>query len=140
MPLSNFITRANSIYCSLWLEVARRLKATKDLASQILERPEDFFAAAEDADKQAMQTVIGRHIKNLDRQTERTDELADQTNVHISLIFNISTLQDTKAAIEESKAANALALSLRRVIILTFVYLPLTLASVSTILGKRSLL
>lgn len=52
----------------------------------------------------------------------------------VEQIFNIATLQDTRAAVEESRAANRLASSIRRVTFLTFIYLPLTLAAVSVIL------
>lgn len=63
--------------------------------------------------------------------TVRTIELTSQTNVLISLLFNIATLQDTRATIEESKATNRLASSIKRLTVLTFVYLPLSLAAVS---------
>ena len=48
-------------------------------------------------------------------------------------IFNITTMQDTRASIAESKSANALAASIRRITVLTFVYLPLTLAAVCSL-------
>ena len=67
----------------------------------------------------------------LDDHLTRCKELAEQTNVLISLIFNIATLQDTRAAVEESKAANNLSASIRRVTLLAFFYLPLTLSTVS---------
>jgi len=79
----------------------------------------------------AVRSLLNRKIKILDDQISRCNELAEQTNVLISLIFNIATLQDTKAAVEESRAANTLASNIRRVTMLTFIYLPLTLASVS---------
>lgn len=50
---------------------------------------------------------------------------------NILQIFNITTLQDTRAAVEEGKAASAFAASIHRITSLTFVYLPLTLAAVS---------
>jgi hypothetical protein len=79
----------------------------------------------------AIEGYLGKQIMILEDHISRCNELAEQTNVLISLIFNIATLQDTRAAIEESKAANVLAASIRRVTMLTFVYLPLTLAAVS---------
>jgi hypothetical protein len=82
----------------------------------------------------AIEAYLGKQIKLVDNHIDRCNELAEQTNVLISLIFNIATLQDTKAAVEESKAANAFAASIRRVTMLTFVYLPLTLASVRLML------
>ena len=82
----------------------------------------------------AIEGYLSKQTKILDDQINQCNELAEQTNVLISLIFNIATLQDTRAAVEESKAANAFAASIRRVTMLTFIYLPLTLASVRTVL------
>jgi hypothetical protein len=87
----------------------------------------------------AIEAYLRKQIKLVDDHIDRCNELAGQTNVLISLIFNIATLQDTKAAVEESKAANAFAASIRRVTVLTFIYLPLTLASVSILLRARTL-
>jgi hypothetical protein len=115
---------------SLWPHVRRRLAATKDLAEQMMIHP--FFATFdEDFRASALSKYLVRKLKVIDDQTSRCNELADQTNLLISLIFNIATLQDAKAAVEETKAANTLASSIRRVTMLTFIYLPLTLASVS---------
>jgi hypothetical protein len=91
-----------------------------------------FFEDLNGSDgRPAVRPLLSRKIKILDDQISRCNDLAEQTNVLISLIFNIATLQDTRAAVEEAKAANALASSIRRVTMLTFIYLPLTLASVS---------
>lgn len=79
----------------------------------------------------AIEAYLNTQIKILDDHMTRCNELADQTNVLISLIFNIATLQDTRAAVEQSKTANVFAASIHRVTVLTFVYLPLTLAAVS---------
>ena len=93
---------------------------------------------------------VGKYPLLLDDYLTRTQELAKQTEVLISLvrslhvitgqdarnclpcqqIFNIATLQDARAAVEEAKAANTLAASIQRVTILTFFYLPITLAAV----------
>lgn len=81
----------------------------------------------------AIESYLGKQIKMFEDHISRCNELAEQTNVLISLIFNIATLQDTRAAVEESKAANASAASIRRITMLTFVYLPLSLISVSII-------
>lgn len=81
----------------------------------------------------AIEGYLGKQIKMFEDHISRCNELAEQTNVLISLIFNIATLQDTRAAVEESKAANAFAASIRRITMLTFVYLPLSLVSVSII-------
>jgi Mg2+ and Co2+ transporter CorA len=113
----------------LWAQVRRRLVAAKDLAEQMVEHP--FFRSINGLDDtHVVRSLLSKRLKILDDQIGRCNELAEQTNVLISLIFNIATLQDTKAAVEESKAANTLASSIRRVTMLTFIYLPLTLASV----------
>ncbi|KAF2819039.1 hypothetical protein CC86DRAFT_413415 [Ophiobolus disseminans] len=112
----------------LWVQVRRRLSAAKDLSEQLLDHP--FFKNINNFDnRSAVRALMTREVRVLDDQISRCNEMAEQTNVLISLIFNIATLQDTKAAVEESKAANALASSIRRVTMLTFIYLPLTLAS-----------
>ncbi|KAI8937143.1 hypothetical protein NX059_006357 [Plenodomus lindquistii] len=118
----------------LWVQVRRRLIAAKDLAAQMIEHP--FFAIIGGFNGRiAIESYLNKQIKIVDDQITTCKEIADQTNVLISLIFNIATLQDTRAAVEESKAANAFAASIRRVTMLTFVYLPLTLAS--SILGMN---
>lgn len=71
----------------------------------------------------AVEATLRRKIRTLDDHISRCNELADETKVLISLIYNISTLQETKAA-------NNFAASIRRVTMLTFIYLPLSLASV----------
>jgi putative lipase involved disintegration of autophagic bodies len=98
--------------------VRRRLAATKDLAEQMMSHP--FFATFdEDTRASALTKYLVRKLKVIDDQTRRCNELADQTTLLISLIFNIATLQDAKAAVEETKAANTLASSIRRVTMLT---------------------
>ncbi|KAF1841972.1 uncharacterized protein K460DRAFT_369988 [Cucurbitaria berberidis CBS 394.84] len=112
----------------LWVQVRRRLITAKDLTEQMIEHP--FFASIGGYDGRiAIKGYLSKQTKILDDHISRCNELAEQTNVLISLIFNIATLQDTRAAVEESKADNAFAASIRRVTMLTFVYLPLTLAS-----------
>ncbi|KAF1947878.1 hypothetical protein EJ02DRAFT_7504 [Clathrospora elynae] len=127
----------------LWVQVRRRLIAAKDLVAQMVEHP--FFASVGGYNGRiAIEGYLRKQTKILDDHINRCNELAEQTNVLISLIFNIATLQDTRAAIEESKAANAFAASIRRITVLTFVYLPLTLASsilgmnITQITGERS--
>ncbi|KAM0493556.1 hypothetical protein ACHAP8_009192 [Fusarium lateritium] len=54
----------------------------------------------------------------------------DEAEQHLQhIIFNLATFTDTAAAIQESKAANYLAASIRRVAMLTFFYLPLQVAA-----------
>lgn len=69
-----------------------------------------FHSIADYNGRIAIEGYLGKQIKMVDGHISRCNELAEQTNVLISLIFNIATLQDTKAAIEESKAANVLLL------------------------------
>jgi hypothetical protein len=105
------------------------LIAAKDLVAQILEHP--FLASIAGYNGRiAIEGYLKKQAKTLDDHISQCKELAEQNNVLISLIFNIATLQDTRAAVEESKAANVFAASIRRVTMLTFVYLPLTLTSV----------
>ncbi|KAH9871761.1 hypothetical protein J1614_006017 [Plenodomus biglobosus] len=121
----------------LWVQVRRCLTAAKDLVAQMIEHP--FFAVIAGFDGRiAIESYLRKHVKIIDDQITQCNEIAEQTNVLISLIFNIATLQDTRAAVEESKAANAFAASVRRVTMLTFVYLPLTLAAVSFVPDHKS--
>jgi hypothetical protein len=104
--------------------------ATKDTVTHLIEHP--FFKSINGFNgRVAIEEYLNKQVKVLDDHLTRCKELAEQTNVLISLIFNIATLQDTRAAVEESKAANNLSASIRRVTLLTFFYLPLTLSAVS---------
>jgi hypothetical protein len=106
------------------------LIAAKDLNEQMIVQP--FFADIDGKGNiTAVKALLRRKVKIIDDQIGRCNELAKQTNVLIGLIFNIATLQDTIAAVEESCAANVLAESVRRVTVLPFVHSPLTLALVS---------
>lgn len=51
-------------------------------------------------------------------------------------IFQLASFTDTAVAIQETKAANSLAASIRRVALLTFSYLPLQVAAVSLYLCR----
>lgn len=129
-------TRSLHHLLPLWVQVRRRLIAAKDLAEQLTSHP--FFLSVNGMDNSAaVRSRLARKIKIIEDHIGRCNELAEQTNVLISLIFNIATLQDARAAIEESKAANTLARSIKRVTVLTFVYLPLTLGSVSYVSTTR---
>ena len=130
----------------LWVESRRRIITAKDTAQQMSIHP--FFIAAHA--QNSIKSYLAKTTGALEDHVSRTHELTNQTNILISLvsghgwrllifiykeqIFNIATLQDTRAAVEESRAANELASSIRRVTLLTFIYLPLTLAAVSIIL------
>lgn len=113
----------------LWIQVRRRLVCIKDLAGQMLAHP--FFADINGhSGRVAMEGYLTKQVNIVEDHITRTKELEEQTSVLISLIFNISTLQDTRAAVEEGRLANAFTASIRRVTVLTFVYLPLMLAAV----------
>jgi hypothetical protein len=108
------------------------------VAEQMIKHP--FFASINGMNgRAALEAVLTPHINELESQITFCNDLTQQTNDLINLIFSISQLQETRAAIEESKAANALASSIRRVTMLTFIYLPLTLAAVSRFASLPSL-
>ncbi|KAF9697138.1 hypothetical protein EKO04_004929 [Ascochyta lentis] len=116
----------------LWTRVRRHLTAIKDLIAQVLQH-EISYSNPNLEDRTQLYYV--KRLQVVDDHISRCNDAAAQTNNLISLIFNIATLQESRAAVEESKAANAFAGSIRRVTMLTFVYLPLTLAS--SILGMN---
>ncbi|KIW71461.1 hypothetical protein PV04_03626 [Phialophora macrospora] len=110
----------------LWVQVRRRLVATRDVAKQMIVHP--YFTSKDG--QQAFEAYLNKCMNTVEDQITRSKELTEETSNLISLIFNITTMQDTRATIAESKAANAFAASIRRITVLTFVYLPLTLAAV----------
>ncbi|KAF3106862.1 hypothetical protein TWF103_005947 [Orbilia oligospora] len=82
----------------------------------------------------------------LEDNVERLDSLPEKTKALNSLLrhvddvmfdagFNLANLRDSRAAVEEARAANAVATSLQCITSLTFVYLPITLAA--TIYGMN---
>lgn len=113
----------------LWTHVRRHLTAISSLIAQVLQHEISLTI-----EQGRTEQYYVKSLQVVDDQLSRCSDLATQTNNLISLIFNIATLQESRAAVEESKAANRFASSIQRVTILTFVYLPLTLASVCFIL------
>ncbi|KAM0802622.1 hypothetical protein BDR22DRAFT_971259 [Usnea florida] len=109
----------------LFSESRRRIFAAKDVTQQMLDHP--FFTSVNA--HHSMTAYLQKTMAALDEYKTRSLELSEQTNNLISLIFNIATLQDTRVAVEESRAANILAASIRRVTVLTFIYLPLMLSA-----------
>lgn len=109
----------------LWTRVRRHLTAISSLIAQVQQH--DISDAGY---KRSTEQYYVKSLQVVDDQLGRCSDLVTQTNNLISLIFNLATLQESRAAVEESKAANRFASSIQRVTILTFVYLPLTLASV----------
>ena len=133
----------------LFSESRRRILAAKDVTQQMLDHA--FFTSVNA--HHSMTAYLQKRMAALDEYKTRSLELSEQTNNLISLvccatkssciqtnherrtkdllqIFNIATLQDTRVAVEESRAANILAASIRRVTVLTFIYLPLMLSAV----------
>ncbi|KAF3050215.1 hypothetical protein E8E11_009300 [Didymella keratinophila] len=111
-----------------WAQARRRIVTTKELLMHITEHT-DFTSIYGFKGRIVNESYFSKRINHLDARIARCDELEDQTKTLISLIFNLATLRDTKKTIEETAAANALAASVRRVTMLGFIYLPLTLAS-----------
>ncbi|KAJ9612460.1 hypothetical protein H2200_004057 [Cladophialophora chaetospira] len=109
----------------LWAQVRRRLVAARDLAKQMIVHPYFISMNAQEA----FEPYLKKCMNVIEEQIDRSAELTEETNNLISLIFIITTMQDTRATIAESRAANAFAASIRRITVLTFVYLPLTLAA-----------
>ncbi|KAL8796588.1 MAG: hypothetical protein Q9182_007333 [Xanthomendoza sp. 2 TL-2023] len=97
----------------LFGESRRRISGAKDAIQQMQDHP--FFTTVR-AHK-SMAAYLQKTTAALDDYNTRSLELSEQTNNLISLIFNIATLQDTRVAVEESRAANVLAASIRRVTI-----------------------
>ncbi|KAF1355615.1 hypothetical protein EJ07DRAFT_181948 [Lizonia empirigonia] len=116
----------------VWTTVRRHLTAIKDLIAQILQHEISYSIRSE---REQTQIYYIKRLQVIDDHINRCNDAAAQTNNLISLVFNIATLQESRAAVEESKAANAFAGSIRRVTMLTFIYLPLKLAS--SILGMN---
>ncbi|POS78624.1 hypothetical protein DHEL01_v202973 [Diaporthe helianthi] len=109
----------------LWKEVRRRIVGAKDAARQMIYHP--FFATS--GGVQSIESYLGKIIATFDDLEKRTEELDANTNILINLIFNLATFNDTAVAIQETKAANSLARSIRRVAMLTFFYLPLQISA-----------
>ena len=109
----------------MWAHAGRRINAAKDLNTSMCSHL--FFVINQM--HEAFRHYLGKCNLVLDECTSRCDALTVQTQNVINLIFNIATLQDTRASVEQSTAANAFAASIRRVTVLTFIYLPLMLVA-----------
>ncbi|KAF3188881.1 hypothetical protein TWF225_003256 [Orbilia oligospora] len=115
----------------LWREARRRVFAVQTLTRDIVTHP---FIVAEGL-RESMEVSLRKSRGMFEYQVDTIDDLVEKTKVHISLIFNIATLYDSRAALEESKAANKFASSVQKITSLTFVYLPIALAA--SILGMN---
>ncbi|KAH7304761.1 hypothetical protein B0I35DRAFT_444865 [Stachybotrys elegans] len=110
--------------CSKWTQVRHRISAAKDVARQLTTHP--FFG--QDG-AETMESLLGKMIAGFDQQVKRIEEIDDYTKSLISMVFSLATFSDTAASIQETKVANELAASLRRVAMLTFFYLPLQVSA-----------
>lgn len=109
----------------MWTAARRRITAAKDLNTSMSSHP--HFVKNEM--HESMSHYLSKCNQVLDECMYRCDALTTQTENIINLIFNIATLQDTRASVEQSIAANTSAASIRRVTLLTFIYLPLMLVA-----------
>ncbi|KAF3316266.1 hypothetical protein TWF173_002588 [Orbilia oligospora] len=116
-----------------WAEVRRRILAALSLVKELPTHP--FIVSLDNGG--GLKTRIGLQIfqATLEDNVERLDSLTEKTKALNSLFFNLANLHDSRAAVEEARAANAVATSLQRITSLTFVYLPITL--VATIYGMN---
>ncbi|KAF3109848.1 hypothetical protein TWF102_009116 [Orbilia oligospora] len=134
----------------IWAEVRRRILAALSLVKEIpthtfivsLERERVQYAKEELKTRTGLQKARAM----LEDNVERLDSLPEKTKALNSLLrhvddvmfdagFNLANLRDSRAAVEEARAANAVATSLQCITSLTFVYLPITLAA--TIYGMN---
>ncbi|KAF3042390.1 hypothetical protein E8E12_007075 [Didymella heteroderae] len=114
----------------LWSQVRRQLDGTKNLVAQVSRHKISTFTSGERDGRYYI-----KRLSVVEDQLRRCNDAADKTKNLINLIMNIASLQESRAAVQESKSANATAASIKRVTILTFIYLSLTLAS--SILGMN---
>ncbi|KAJ4412190.1 hypothetical protein N0V91_000658 [Didymella pomorum] len=108
----------------LWSQVRRQLEGTKNLVAQVSRHEISSFTTGERDDRYYI-----KRLSVVEDQLRRCTDAADKTKNLINLVMNIASLQESRAAVQESRSANATAASIKRVTILTFIYLPLTLAS-----------
>ncbi|KAH6616723.1 hypothetical protein C7974DRAFT_50939 [Boeremia exigua] len=114
----------------LWSQVRRQLNGTKNMVAQVSRHEMSSFEQGVRDNRYYV-----KRLSVVEDQLGRCDDAADKTKNLIDLIMGIASLQESRAAVRESRAANSFASSIQRVTILTFIYLPLTLAS--SILGMN---
>ncbi|EGX49998.1 hypothetical protein AOL_s00076g484 [Orbilia oligospora ATCC 24927] len=109
----------------LWREAHCRVLAVQKLARDIMNHP--FIIAG------GLQGIIATSLRKprgmFEDHIDTIGGLIEKTKSHISLIFNIATLYDSRAALEESRSANNFASSSSDVTSLTFIYLPISIAA-----------
>ncbi|EGX48586.1 hypothetical protein AOL_s00080g215 [Orbilia oligospora ATCC 24927] len=122
----------------IWAELRRRVLAALSLVKEIPAHPFIVSPGPElchSNGEPKMRTSLQEARAMLKDNVERLDSLTEKTKALNSLVFNLANLHDSRAAVEEARAANAVATSLQRITSLTFVYLPITLAA--TIYGMN---
>ncbi|KAK6522984.1 hypothetical protein TWF281_002410 [Arthrobotrys megalospora] len=122
------VTKTLHELLTIWSEVRRRIVAALSLTTDIPSHP---FVLSQHVGSET-EAGLKKPRGMLQDQLGRIDSLTEKTKALNSLVFNLANLHDSRAAIEEARAANAAATSLQRITSLTFVYLPITLAAVST--------
>jgi len=115
----------------LWSQVRIQLEGTKILIAQVSRH--NVSGTAEQWGRRLGKPDDQYYTETLsviENQLRRYEDAIDTTKNLINLILGTASLQESRAAVRESRAANDFASSIQRITILTFIYLPLTLASV----------
>ncbi|KAJ4993002.1 hypothetical protein SVAN01_01354 [Stagonosporopsis vannaccii] len=120
----------------LWSQVRRQLDGTKNLIGQVSRHEISTFTPHVGSELKVRDNrYYIKRLSVIEDQLRRCEDAIDKTKNLINLILGIASLQESRAAVKESRAANDFASSIQRITVLTFIYLPLTLAS--SILGMN---
>ncbi|KAK6510568.1 hypothetical protein TWF506_009673 [Arthrobotrys conoides] len=124
----------------LWRGARRRILAVHTLNKDIVNHP--FIKAG--GLQEPMAASLRKPTGMFEHHIDAMDDLVKRTESHITLIFNVAALYDSRAALEESRTANNYASSVKNITSLTFIYLPISIAAaifgmnVDLITGDRS--
>jgi hypothetical protein len=119
----------------VWGQVSRRLSAARNVIDALRDHP--FYQGTDHSERNF--EFLLKFRSTIDEHQERTKALREQTSALISLVLNIALLNESTAAIQESRASNDLALRVHRITIITFIFFPLSLSMVSFLYALRSL-
>jgi hypothetical protein len=119
----------------VWGQVSRRLSAARNVINALRDHP--FYQSTECPEGNS--EFLLKFRSTIDEHQERTKALREQTSALTSLVLNIALLNESTAAIQESRASNDLALKVHRITIITFIFFPLSLSMVSLLYAPRSL-
>jgi Mg2+ and Co2+ transporter CorA len=111
----------------VWGQVSRRLAAAQKVINALRDHP--FYQSTESSEENS--EFLLKFRATIDEHQERTKALREQTSALISLVLNIALLNESTAAIQESRASNDLALKVHRITIISFIFFPLSLSMVS---------